>query len=109
MDLQLKRAGMDEKLIAQGTGDHVVAVYPDRVELVGGRKNRSAFSASFKEVTAVSIKGLINCTLTLELRDGRRLNVEGMALPDVRRVKAAIERQKKIATFVSSPSSSSDT
>ena len=109
MDLQPKRAGMDEKLIAQGTGDHVVAVYPDRVELVGGRKNRSAFSASFKEVTAVSIKGLINCTLTLEIGDGRRLSVEGMALPDVRQVKAAIERQKKMTTLVASPGSGSET
>ena len=100
---------MDERPIAQGTGDHVIAVYPDRVELVEGGQNRSSLSVRLKEVTAVSIKGLINCTLTLELRDGRRLNVEGMALPDVRRVKAAIEHQKKMATFVSSPGSSSDT
>jgi len=40
---------------------------------------------------------MINCTLTLEINDGRRLNVERMALPDARQVKATIESQKQRA------------
>ena len=108
MDPQTKRAGMEEQPIAQGTGDHVIAVYPDWVELMDGEQNQSTLSVGLKAVSAVSIKGLINCTL-IEVNDGRRLNVEGMALPDVRWVKAAIERQKKTAAFVSNPDSSSET
>jgi hypothetical protein len=109
MDLETKRANMEEKPIAQGTGDHVIAVYPDRVALMDGGQNRSTLSVGLKEVSAVSVKGLINCTLTIEINNGRSLNVEGMAFPDVRCVKAAIERQKKTAAFVSNPDSSSET
>ena len=36
------------------------------------------------------------CTLSIEINDGRRLNVVGMALPDVCKIKASTERQKKV-------------
>jgi hypothetical protein len=90
---------MEQRLLAQGTGSgsKVINVYPDRVELWTGWQGHNTFSVGLKQVATVSIKGLINCTLTIEINDGRRLNVERMALPDARQVKAAIERQKKTA------------
>jgi len=45
----------------------------------------------------VATRGVINCTLTVELNDGRRMTVDHMALPDARQVKAAIENQKRTA------------
>jgi hypothetical protein len=90
---------MEQRLLAQGTGsrNNVVNVYPDRVELWNGWQNRSISSVGLKQVAVVSIKGLINCTLTIEINDGRRLSVERMALPDARQIKSAIETQKEKA------------
>ncbi len=82
--------------LAQGTGSRnsVVDVFPGRVELRDGWQNRNIFSVAIKEVVEVSIKGLLNSTLTIEINDGRRLHVEGLARPDARQIKAAIEDQK---------------
>jgi hypothetical protein len=89
---------MDQRLLAQGAGtNNVVNVYSDRVELRTGWNSENATSLGLKQVANVSIRGLINCTLTIEVNDGRRLNVERMALPDARQVKAAIENQKQKA------------
>lgn len=90
---------MEQRLLAQGTGsrNNVVNVYPDRVELVDGWQNRSISSVGLRQIATVSIRGLINCTLTIEINDGRRLSVERMALPDARQIKAAIEDQKRKA------------
>jgi hypothetical protein len=89
---------MDQRLLAQGAGtNNVVNVYSDRVELRTGWNSENATSLGLKQVANVSIRGLINCTLTIEVNDGRRLNVERMALPDARQVKAAIEDQKQKA------------
>lgn len=88
-----------QRPIAQGTGsrNNVVDVFPDRVELRDGWQNRNIFSVGLKEVVEVSVKGLINSTLTIEVNDGRRLSVEGLARPDARQIKAAIEDQKRRA------------
>lgn len=90
---------MEHRLLAQGTGsrNNVVNVYPDRVELRDGWQNRSISSVALKQVATVSIRGLINCTLTIEINDGRRLSIERMALPDARKIKSAIEYQKQKA------------
>jgi hypothetical protein len=97
MDTKTKKAGMEENSIAQGTGSgDAVIVYQDRVELRSGWQSKNTFSAELERVTSVRIRGLINYTLTIEINDGRRLNVERMALPDARQIKAAIERQKRI-------------
>jgi len=89
---------MEHRLLAQGTGrNNVINVYPDRVELRTGWQNENAVSLGLKQVANVSIRGLVNCTLSIEVNDGRRLNVERMALPDARQVKAAIEAQKRKA------------
>ncbi len=89
---------MEQKPLAQGTGtNNVVNVYPDRVELTGGWQGQITLSVGLKQVASVSIRGLINCTLTIEINDGRRLSTERMALPDARQIKAAVEDQKRKA------------
>ncbi len=90
---------MEQRPLAQGTGsrNNVVEVFSDRVELRDGWQNRNIFSVAIREVVEVSIKGLINSTLTIEVNDGRRLDIEGMARPDARQIKAAVEAQKSKA------------
>jgi hypothetical protein len=75
----------------------VINVYLDRVEFRTGWNSENADSLALKQIANVSIRGLVNCTLTIEVNDGRRLNVERMALPDARQVKAAVEAQKRRA------------
>lgn len=89
---------MEQRLIAQGTGrNNVINVYTDRVEIRTGWQSQNADSLGLKQIASVSIRGLVNCTLTIEVNDGRRLHVERMALPDARQVKSAIESQKQKA------------
>ena len=89
---------MEQRLIAQGTGlNNVINVYSDRVEIRTGWQSKNADSLGLKQIANVSIRGLVNCTLAIEVNDGRRLHVERMALPDARQVKAAIEEQKQKA------------
>ncbi|MDX6380068.1 MAG: hypothetical protein QOI57_1092 [Rubrobacteraceae bacterium] len=89
---------MEQRLIAQGTGNNgIINVYSDRVELRTGWHSENAISLGVKQIASVSIRGLVNCTLTIEVNDGRRLNVERMALPDARQIKAAVENQKQKA------------
>ena len=84
--------------LAQGAGrTNVVNVYADRVEFVSGWQGQNVATVGLKQVVGVSTRGVINCTLTVELNDGRRINVDRMALPDARQVKAAIEKQKETA------------
>ena len=89
---------MEQRLLAQGTGNNgVINVYTDRVEFRTGWNSENADSLGLKQIANVSIHGLVNCTLTIEVNDGRHLNVERMALPDARQVKAAVEAQKRRA------------
>ena len=89
---------MEQRLLAQGAGtNNIVNVYSDRVEIRTGWNSENANSLGLKQIANVSIRGLVNCTLTIEVNDGRRLNVERMALPDARQVKTAVEAQKRKA------------
>ncbi|MEJ7816268.1 MAG: hypothetical protein WKF53_13935 [Rubrobacter sp.] len=91
---------MEQKLLAQGTGRNgVINVYPDRIELRTGWNSENADPVGLKQVAHVSIRGLVNCALTIEVNDGRRILIEHMALPDARQVKAAIEDQKRRASL----------
>ena len=85
--------------ITQATahGNNVVGVYADRVELRSGWQGQNVEVVSIKDVSAVRIHGLINCTLTIVPNAGRAYQLERMALPDARAVKSAIERQKQTA------------
>ncbi len=89
---------MEQRLLAQGAGtNNIINVYSDRIELRTGWQSENIVSLRLKQVASVTLRGMINCTLTLEINDGRRLNVERMALPDARQVKAAVEAQKQKA------------
>ena len=82
--------------ITQATAhaNNVVGVYADKVELRSGWQGQNVEAVSIKDVSAVRIHGLINCTLTIVTNAGRAYQLERMALPDARGVKSAIERQK---------------
>jgi hypothetical protein len=88
-----------EPPITQATarGNNVVAVYADRVELHSGWQGQNVEALSIRDVSAVRIRGVINCTLTIVDNAGRQRELERMALPDARGVKSAIERQKQKA------------
>ena len=84
--------------LAQGAGTNVVVnVYPDRVEFVSGWQGQTIVAVGLRQVVDATVRGVVNATLTVETNDGRRVDVERMALPDARQIKAAIERQKKTA------------
>ena len=98
MDIETNKAGTQENSITQGTGSGVGAiVYPERLELRSKLQSQNTISVDLTQVTSVRVSGLINCALTVETNDDRLLNIEGMALPDARQIKAAIERQKGVA------------
>lgn len=85
--------------IAQATAhnNNIVSVYPDRVELRSGWQGQNVEEIGLRDIAIVSIRGLVNCNLTIETNTGRRINLQRMALPDARGVKNAIEAQKKKA------------
>ena len=80
-----------------GRGNTVIRVHPHRLELVSGWQGQTIESLGLKQVVEVSVRGIVNCTLSVELNDGRRVELDRMALPDARRIKAAIETQKRTA------------
>jgi hypothetical protein len=88
-----------EPPITQATahGNNVVVVYADRVELRSGWQGQNVEALSIRDVSAVRVRGMINCTLIIVDNAGRQHDLERMALPDARVVKAAIERQKQKA------------
>ena len=89
---------MEQRLLAQGTGtNNVINVYPNRVELVTGWQSQNVISLELKQIANIYLQGWVNCNLVIEINDGRRLNIERMALPDARQVKAAVETQKRKA------------
>ena len=97
MDTKAKKASMEESPIAQGTGGGAVSVSPNRVECTSGWQSQNIFSVELEQIASVDVRGLIDCTLTVEFNEGRRLNVVDMAFPEALEVKAAIERQKSMA------------
>lgn len=88
-----------EPPITQATahGNNVVGVFADRVELRSGWQGQHVEALSIRDVSAVRIRGVINCTLVIVDNAGRVYELERMALPDARGVKSAIERQKQKA------------
>ena len=84
--------------LAQGTGTNiVVSVYQDRVEFVSGWQGQNIVAVNLRQVVDSTVRGIINATLVVETNDGRRIEVGRMAPPEARRIKAAIEQQKKTA------------
>ncbi|HSL01358.1 MAG TPA: PH domain-containing protein [Rubrobacteraceae bacterium] len=85
--------------ITQATahGNHVVGVFADRVEIRSGWQGQQVETVNIRDVAAVRVQGLVNCSLTIENNTGRVYRLDRMALPDARGVKNAIERQKQKA------------
>lgn len=88
-----------EAPITQATAHNntIVAVYADHVQVKSGWQSQNVESFGLKEVSTVAVRGVVNTTLTLETNTGRVLQLNRMALPDARRVKNAVERQKRLA------------
>ncbi len=91
-------AGLEAPLTqATGHNNNIVSVYHDRVVLRSGWQGQNVEAVSLRDVSDVRIRGLVNCTLTIERNTGRVYQLNRMALPDARRVKSVIERQKQKA------------
>ena len=54
-------------------------------------------SVGLRDIATVGIKGVVNVTLTIETNTGRIYRLNRMALPDARKVKSAVEQQKRRA------------
>ncbi len=85
--------------IIQATGHNntIVAVYGDRIEIKTGWQFHNTESVGLRDVALITIKGLINVTLTIETNTGRVYQLNRMALPDARRIKNTFEQQKQRA------------
>ncbi len=87
-----------ETPIAQASGhNNYVNVYDDRVEIKSGWQGQNVENIGHRDIASVSVRGLVNCTLTLETNTGRIHRVERMARPEANQVRSAIERQKQKA------------
>ena len=85
--------------ITQATGHNntIVAVYGDRIELKTGWQSQYVESIGLRDVSVITIKGLVNVTLTIETNTGRIYQLNRMALPDARRIRNTFEQQKRRA------------
>lgn len=90
---------MEERPIAQATAsrNNIINVYSDRVELVSGWQGQNVESVAHREISGVGVRGLVNCTLTIETNMGRLFRLEGLGLSEANALKSAIERQKQKA------------
>ena len=85
--------------ITQATGHNNTksGVYEDRIELKSGWQSQNVESIGLRDVAVISLKGLVNVTMTIETNTGRVYQLNRMALPDARRIKNAFEQQKRRA------------
>ncbi|WP_047864000.1 PH domain-containing protein [Rubrobacter aplysinae] len=90
---------MEDRPIAQATGssNNIVEVYPRRMELHSGWQNKQTETLDLRDVSAVSVKGFVNCTLTVQTNKGRQYKLERLSLPEARGIKKAVESQKQKA------------
>jgi predicted Rdx family selenoprotein len=88
-----------EAPITQATGHNntIVGVYTDRVELKSGWQSQNVESVGLRDIATVSIRGLVNVVLTIQTNTGRVYQLNRMALPDARKIKTAVEQQKRKA------------
>ena len=90
---------MEVRPITQATGHNntIVGVYQDRIELKSGWQSQNVERVGLRDVAVISIRGLVNVTLTIETNKGRVYTLNRMALPDARRIKNTFEQQKRRA------------
>lgn len=77
--------------------NHVVSVYPDRVEIRSGWQGQKVEDINLRDIESVATRGLVNCTLTITSNTGRVFELRNMALPEAREIKRAVETQKQRA------------
>ncbi|MDN5697014.1 MAG: hypothetical protein L0G70_03440 [Rubrobacter sp.] len=87
---------MIDRPVAQASGsqNNIVEVYSDRVELHSGWQNQSTETLSLRDISQVTIKGWVNCTLTIQTNKGRQHQMSRMAMPEAREIKSAIDSCK---------------
>lgn len=90
---------MEQRPVAQATGNqnNIVEVYGDRVELHSGWQNQSTERLDLRDISQVSVKGWVNCTLTIQTNKGREYTMNRLALPEARDIKSSIKSQKQRA------------
>lgn len=88
-----------EAPVTQATAHNnfVVSVYPDRLELRSGWRGQNVETLGLKDVSILNIRGIVNCTLQIQTNTGRVYELSRMALPDARRIKTAVDAQKRRA------------
>lgn len=77
--------------------NHVVSVYPDRVEIRSGWQGQNIEDIHLRDISTITTRGLVNCTLTITDNKGRNIELRNMALPEARQIKNAVETQKQRA------------
>lgn len=90
---------MEGSALAQATGrnNEIVEVYQDQIQVHSGWQSHQTDTLDPKDVSLVSIKGMVNCTLSIQTNTGREYRIECLALPEAREIKSAIESQKQRA------------
>jgi hypothetical protein len=90
---------LDKRPVAQATGsnNNIVEVYPERMELHSGWQNHQTETLNLKDISSVSVKGLVNCTLIILTNKGREYRIQRISLPEARGIKSAVESQKQRA------------
>jgi hypothetical protein len=82
---------------ATAHANHIVSVYPDRVEIRSGWQGQNTEEIHLRDISAVTTRGLVNCTLTITDNKGRNVELRNMALPEARQIKKAVESGKQRA------------
>jgi hypothetical protein len=77
--------------------NHVVSVYPDRVEIRSGWQGQNIEAINLRDIESATTRGIVNCTLTIATNKGQKLELRNLALPEARQIKNAIETQKQRA------------
>ncbi|MGB3683673.1 MAG: hypothetical protein WA990_14435 [Rubrobacteraceae bacterium] len=84
--------------IAQASGhNNYIVVYDGHVEIKSGWQGQNVESIVHKDISSVSVRGLVNCTLALESNTGQVYQLQRVARPEANQIKSAIERQKQKA------------
>ncbi len=87
-----------EQPVAQATGhNNTIVVYQEEIEIRSGWRSQNRESVNLRNVTNVSIRGVVNVTMTIKSNTGRVYQLDHLALPDARQVKKAVEQQKRRA------------
>ena len=91
---------MEEGPIAQATGNNnnIIEVYAQRMEVHRGWQNHQTETLTLKDISSISIKGWINCTLIVETNKGRVYHFEHVSLPEARGIKTVVYSQKQKAS-----------